>query len=106
PTHQALRLSFSSTQPRPTQTPTLSLHDALPICSTAANLTPPVATEGVAFSNVVVFHFSDADSAGTASDYTATVNTGDATLTSSANPSNVHVVAHTGRALDALLSYK
>ena len=29
------------------------------------------------------------DPAGTASDYTATVNTGDATLTSTANPSNV-----------------
>src|SRR4029077_8637131 len=41
---------------------------------TAGALTPPVATEGAAFSNVVVFHFTDADPAGTASDYTATAH--------------------------------
>src|SRR5262249_9438474 len=42
---------------------------------TAGALTPPVATEGQPFSNVTIFHFTDADPAGTASDYTATVQT-------------------------------
>src|SRR2546427_382135 len=36
---------------------------------TAGAFTPPVATEGQAFSNVTVFHFTDADPNGTASDY-------------------------------------
>ena len=45
---------------------------------TAGAFTPPLATEGAAVSNAVVFHFSDADPNGTASDYVATVNTGDA----------------------------
>src|SRR5207245_2665757 len=52
----------------------------------------------------VVFHFSDADPAGTASDYLATVQTGDATLTSAANPSNVQIVAN-GSAVDDKLDY-
>ena len=72
---------------------------------TAGALTPPVATEGAAFSNTVVFHFNDADLAGTASDYVATVNTGDATLTSAANPGNVMIVANGGGGFDVQLSY-
>src|SRR5437660_6219453 len=44
---------------------------------TAGSFTPPVATEGAPFSNTVVFHFTDADPAGTASDYTAVVTLGD-----------------------------
>src|SRR5204862_493094 len=45
------------------------------------------------------------DPNGTASDDTATVNTGDATLTSTANPSNVQVVASAGGGFDVKLSY-
>src|SRR5204863_7984294 len=71
---------------------------------TAGALTPPVATEGAAFSNVTVFHFTDADLAGTVSDYVATVETGDATLTSTVNPSNVAIVA-SGDGFDVRLSY-
>src|SRR5436190_779865 len=56
-----------------TETYTLSLHDALPI---STDLTPPDATEGQAFSDVVVFHFSDADPDGAAADYVATVEIG------------------------------
>src|SRR5205823_1504213 len=69
--------------------------------------TPPVATEGIAFSNVVVFHFSDADPAGTASDYTAVVTRGDGTsvpLTSVAS-ANGQIVAHTGGGFDVRMSY-
>jgi hypothetical protein len=72
---------------------------------TAGALTPPAATEGKAFSNTTVFHFTDADPNGTAGDYAATVQTGDATLTSTANPGNVQVVAHSGGGFDVLLSY-
>src|SRR5207244_7474876 len=81
---------------------TLSVADA---GLAAGAFTPPVATEGAAFSNVVVFHFTDADPAGTADDYTATVVTGDATLTSAANPGSVQVVAHSGGGFDVQLSY-
>src|SRR6202043_131992 len=72
---------------------------------TAGAFTPPVATEGAAFSNTVVFHFTDADPNGTASDYVASVVTGDATLTSAANPSNVQIVANGGGGFDVKLSY-
>ncbi len=82
---------------------TLSVADAA-VASNPINLTPPLATEGNAFSNVVVFHFTDADSGGTATDYVATVNTGDATLTSTLNPSNVNIVA-SGTGFDVRLSY-
>ena len=57
---------------------------------TAGAFSPPVATEGAAFSNTPVFHFTDADPAGTASDYTATVVLGDGntrTLTLRLSPS-------------------
>jgi autotransporter-associated beta strand protein/parallel beta-helix repeat protein len=71
---------------------------------TAGALTPPAATEGAAFGFTTVFHFTDADPSGTASDYTATVNTGDATLTSSGNPTQVQVVAN-GGGFDVQLAY-
>src|SRR5207253_445638 len=64
-------------------------------------LTPPVATEGAAFGPVVLFHFTDADSAGTATDYTATVTWGDGVVeTSTANPTSVFVVASSGGGFD------
>jgi hypothetical protein len=73
---------------------------------TAGALTPPTATEGQAFSNVVVFHFTDANPTAPVSDFTATVQTGDGTtLTSSANPQNVQVVANAQGGFDVLLSY-
>jgi hypothetical protein len=74
---------------------------------TAGALTPPVATEGQAFSNVTVFHFTDADPNGTASDYTAVVTLGDGnqvTLTSTAS-ANGQIVAHSGGGFDVQLSY-
>jgi uncharacterized repeat protein (TIGR03803 family) len=71
---------------------------------TAGPLTPPSVAAGQAFSNLTVFHFTDADPSGTAGDYAATVNTGDATLTSAANPGNVQVVA-SGGGFDVRLSY-
>jgi hypothetical protein len=70
----------------------------------AGAFTPPTATEGAAFSNVVVFHFTDDDPNGAVGDYVATVNTGDATLNSTDNPSNVKVVA-SGGGFDVQLSY-
>src|SRR4029077_11785759 len=45
----------------------------------AGALTPPVATEGAAFSNVTVFHFTDVDF-GSASDFEATILLGDGTI--------------------------
>jgi hypothetical protein len=56
---------------------------------------------------VVIFHFSDADPAGTASDYQAVVTLGDGnsvTLTSTAS-SNGQIVAHTGGGFDVQLSH-
>src|SRR5207249_1881 len=73
----------------------------------AGSLTPPVATEGAAFSNVVVFHFTDADPAGTAPDYTAVVAPGDGnsvTLTTTPDV-NGQVLANAGVGFDVLLSY-
>src|SRR5438477_11924152 len=52
----------------------------------------------------MLFHFTDNDPAGTVSDYVATVNTGDAVLTSSSNPGNVSIVAN-GGGFDVRLSY-
>ena len=44
---------------------------------TAGALTPPVATEGAHFTNIQLFHFTDADPHAVASDYTATITWGD-----------------------------
>ena len=44
---------------------------------TAGALTPPVATEGQAFTNQTVFQFTDPNPNDTASDYTAVVTLGD-----------------------------
>jgi hypothetical protein len=72
----------------------------------AGALTPPTAVEGAAFGPVTVFHFTDANPIGIASDYLATVVTGDGTtLTSSANPGNVVVVSDIGGGFDIQLSY-
>lgn len=52
-----------------------------------------------------MFHFTDADPAGSVNDYTATVNTGDATLTSTINPTAVQIVANPAGGFDVRLSY-
>ena len=73
----------------------------------AGALTPPSASEGQAFRNVTVFHFTDADPNGTAGDYTALVNLGDGrsvTLTGTAG-ANGQIVAHAGGGFDVQLSY-
>ncbi len=54
---------------------------------TAGALTPPAATQDVAFSNVLLFHFTDADPNATAGEYTAVITWGDgntSTVTSTA----------------------
>ena len=72
---------------------------------TARDLTPPVATQGIAFGWTTVFHFTDADPNGRLSDYVATVVTGDATLTSADDPGNVRIVADPNGGFDVQLSY-
>jgi hypothetical protein len=74
---------------------------------TPGALTPPSATEGSAFSNVTVFHFSDAYTTAPASDYSAVVTLGDGTtvtLTTTAN-ANGQVVSTGGGGYDVRLSY-
>src|SRR5262249_24636205 len=74
---------------------------------TAGALTPPAATEGAAFSNVTVFHFTDANPAGSGRDYTAVVPLGDGnTVTLTATPgANGQIVANAGGGFDVQLSY-
>src|SRR5207302_1282368 len=68
--------------------------------------TATVATEGAAFSNVVIFHFSDNDPAGTASDYTAVVTLGDGnTVTLTSTPSANGQIVASGTGFDVQLSY-
>ncbi|HQU46043.1 MAG TPA: Ig-like domain-containing protein, partial [Pirellulales bacterium] len=77
---------------------------------TAGALMPPVVTEGKAFGPLSVFHFSDANPSATPADFAATVVTGDATLTSSAGPQEVSIVAdsvagQSGSGFDVKLAY-
>jgi hypothetical protein len=73
---------------------------------TAGTLTPPVATEGTALSNVVLFHFSDADPNATASNFKATVTWGDSTVEDSVNnPTTVSVVPSAAGGFDVLGSH-
>ena len=74
---------------------------------TAGALSPPVVTDGQAFTNQTVFHFTDADPAGTASDYTAVVALGDgSSVTLTSTPSaNGQVVANIGGGFDVVLCY-
>jgi PKD repeat protein len=77
------------------------------LSSTAANLTPPAVVEGQPLSKATVFHFTDADPAGTAGDYTAVVTLGDGnqvTLTATPGP-NGQIVANPGGGFDVQLSY-
>jgi hypothetical protein len=74
---------------------------------TAGALMPPAATEGAAFSNATVFHFTDGNAAAAASDYTAVVTLGDGgtvTLTSTAS-ANGQVVAQAGGGFDVQLTH-
>ena len=72
----------------------------------AGALTPPAATEGIAFTNTPVFHFTDADPNGTAADYTAVVQLGDgnSVTLSSVTGANGQIVA-SGDGYDVQLSY-
>src|SRR5581483_7690185 len=99
----AFSVSVTDHNATTSQSTTISVADAA-LSSMAADLTPPAATEGAAF-NQVVFHFTDADPAGTVSDYVATVHTGDATLDSTTNPTNVWITASMGGGFDVHLSY-
>ncbi len=73
------------------------------LTSNPTDLTPPVATEGIPFSNVVLFHFADANPFETASDFTASVTWGDGLVES--NDPNVTVMAHTGGGFDVVGSH-
>jgi hypothetical protein len=85
---------------------TVQVADAA-LSSTAANLTAPAVVEGQPLSNTTVFHFTDADPAGTASDYTAVVTLGDGNqVTLSATPGpNGQIVANPAGGFDVQLSY-
>ncbi len=74
---------------------------------TPGGLTPPVgAAPGTPLSNMVLFHFSDADPGGTAADFKATVTWGDGTVEDSVgNPADVQVVASSGGGFDVLGSH-
>ena len=87
-----LAIDNLSTSPVTAADATTSVGDA---ALTAVSLTPPTATEGAPVGPVTVFHFTDADPAGVPGDYLATVQTGDATLTSAADPANVQIVPDT-----------
>ena len=66
-----------------------------------------MATEGAPFSNVVVFHFTDADPNAEAGDFTVVVNRGNGTsvtLTSTPSASG-QVVANASGGFDVQLSY-
>jgi hypothetical protein len=75
------------------------------LSSTAADLTPPVAVSGAAFGPLTVLHFTDANPYVLPADFTATVNTGDATLSTAADPVTVKVVADPSGGYDVELSY-
>ena len=73
---------------------------------TAGALTPPVATEGAQFTNVQLFHFTDADPNGEASDYTATITWGDgSTSVVTSDPSADGQIVANGGGFDVLGSH-
>ena len=59
---------------------------------TAKALSPPAATESAAFSDAILFHFTDSNSSATAADYSALITWGDGTFSAVAG-----VPAPTGR---------
>src|SRR5581483_4644009 len=61
----AFSVSVTDHNATTSQSTTISVADA---ALTAGAFTPPTATEGAAFGPVTVFHFTDADPAGTVSD--------------------------------------
>ncbi len=69
---------------------------------TAGTLTTPaVTTEGNSISNALLFHFTDGDTQGTTTDFTATVLWGDGTSNTSADGAGkVTVSAHAGGGFD------
>ena len=75
--------------------------------STISEIGPRSPTEGQAFSNVAVFHFTDADPAATVGDYTAVVTLGDGnavTLTSTPSD-NGQIVANPSGGFDVQISH-
>jgi uncharacterized repeat protein (TIGR01451 family) len=74
---------------------------------TAGTLTPPsVTTEGQSVQNAVLFHFTDTDPQGQASDFTATVSWGDSTGRSSEDgTAAVAVVANPSGGFDVVGSH-
>src|SRR5262249_57554304 len=86
--------------PRPC---TFSLLDA---SLTAGAFPPPSSPEGPPSTGAVLLHFTDADPAGVAGDYTATVVWGDgSTENSVSNPTTVQIVANAGGGFDVIGSH-
>jgi len=74
---------------------------------TAGAFTPPAATESAAFSDAILFHFSDANPLATAADYSAAITWGDgnvSTVTSTASGDG-QIVADSGGGFDVLGSH-
>jgi hypothetical protein len=97
----------SGVGPRSSTSASTSSFSVADAALTTGALTPPVATEGAAFTNVVVFHFTDADPNAVKGDFTAVVVRGDGssvTLTSTAS-SNGQIVANSSGGFDVQLSY-
>jgi hypothetical protein len=68
-------------------------------------LSPPTATEGTSVSNVVLFHFTDADPGAAASDYVATVSWGDGVTESSSISPNITIVSNPDGSFDVVGSH-
>ncbi len=70
-------------------------------------LTPPTATESAAFSDALLFHFSDANSSATAADYSALITWGDGSFSAVAGAASAggQIVADPGGGFDVLGSH-
>jgi hypothetical protein len=90
-----------------TSTPVTSGATVADATLTVGTLTPPHAVTGTPFTNVNVFHFTDADPNAVAGDYAAVVGLGDGTsVTLTSTPgSNGQVVANANGGFDVQLSY-
>ena len=105
-TPTSFTVSVSDTGGAPPASGTIATATVADAALTAGTLTPPAATEGIAFTNRPVFHFTDTDPNGTAADYTAVVQLGDgnSVTLSSVTGANGQIVA-SGDGYDVQLSY-
>src|SRR5205085_3688992 len=73
---------------------------------TAGALTPPVVSEGQAFTNLTVFHFTDANPFATVSDYTAFIKVGggSSTVVTGTPGPNGQIIANLSGGFDVQMS--